>query len=162
MGKRGAVLVIAAVAVAAAVALAVVVVVLGGERTPTSRADYQAVIVSVRDRVDFALEPIATLQSVDELTETLDEAADTVEDTADDLDNTGVAEGFEDETDKLVEELHKFSSELAGAAGTLRDPTFADVLPALRNLSFKQWVVVNRILIDLDEQGIEVEPLARH
>ena len=151
-----------AVGVAAAVAVAVVAFVLDGETGPTSRADYQAVVVNARDRVDFALERMTKSQSVDELTERLDEAADTVEDTANDLGDTGVAEGFEDETDKLVEGMHKFSGELAGTAATLRDPAFADVLAALSNLSFEQWVVVNRILTDLDEQGIQVEPLARY
>lgn len=153
---------IVAVGVAAAIAIAVVAVALDGGKGPTSRADYQAVVVNARDRVDFALERMAKSESFDELTERLDEAADTVDDTANDLGDTGVAEGFEDETDKLVEEMHKFSSELAGTAATLRDPAFVDVLPALRNLSFKQWVVVNRILTDLDKQGIEVEPLARY
>lgn len=149
-------------AAAAALAVAAVAIALGGGGGSTSREDYQRTVVNARDRVDLALERMAKSQSVDELFARLDEAADTVEDTANDLADIGVTEGFEDETDKLVAELHKFSSELAGTAATLRDPTFADVLPALRNLSFKQWDVVNRILTDLDEQGIEVEPLARY
>jgi len=73
-----------------------------------------------------------------------------------------VADGFDDENDKLVRTLHALSAELAGTAATLRDPTFADALPLIRTLSFKQWIAANRVLADLEKKGIEVDPLARH
>ena len=92
----------------------------------------------------------------------LDQAAGVLDNTAASLDGADVADGFEDEQENLVEALRALSSEVSGTAATLRDPAFADTIPRLTSLSFPQWEVVNRILRDLDEQGINVEPLARH
>jgi hypothetical protein len=161
VGRWNVVILVAGVAIATAVAVAVVGLALGGGGG-TSREDYQTSVVNARDRIDFALERITRAETVDDLTGRIDEAAEVVDDTAGDLDGAGVADGFDDENNRLVRALHAFSSELAGTAATLRDPAFTDTLPLIRNLSFKQWEVVNRLLGDLKRQGIEVEPLARH
>jgi len=163
MGKRWIrVTAIVAVGAAAAVVVAVVGIALGGGGGSSSREDYQATVVSARDRVDFALARITKSKTFDELSKRIDEAAEVLDDTAGDVDGAGVTDGFDDENDKLVRTLHAFSDELAGTAATLRDPSFADALPLIRTLSFKQWIAVNRVLTDLRKKGIEVEPLARH
>lgn len=160
-GRSTQILVLVGVAVAAAFAVAIAVIVLGGSGT-TSRADYQAAVVNTRDRVDFALVRITKSQSADELVERIDEAAAVVGTSASDLDDTGPAEGFEDENQRFVKTLRSFSDELAGTAAQFRDPSFAGTLPGITSLSFPQWNAVNRILTQLNEQGITVTPLPRH
>jgi len=150
------------VAVAAAGAVAVVGIALGGGGGSASTDEYQETVVSARNQVEFALGKIAKAQSIEELLGQLDEAADVVEASAGDLAEAGVADGFGDENDKLVAGLYALASELTGTAETLRDPAFAQALPKLTSLSFKQWEVVNRVLGDLKEQRIDVELLARH
>ncbi len=154
--------VLVAVAVAAVVAVAIVGIALGGGGGSASLDEYQETVVSARNQVEFALEKLAGVQSAEELLEELDQAAVVLDNTAASLDEAGVADGFEDEHEKLVEAFRALSSEVAGTAATLRDPAFAQTIPRLTSLSFPQWEVVNRILSDLEEQGIKVEPLARH
>lgn len=157
---KAAVLVGVAIASASAVALASVM--LGSESRSASKADYQATIVSARDRVDFALMDISKQESLDDLVQELERASVAVEGVASDLATAGVAEGFREQNDKLVDALVGLSSELSGTAATIGDPSFSEALPHLTSLSFKQWTVVNRILGELKSQGIDVEPLSRH
>jgi hypothetical protein len=162
MGSRSTqILALVAVAIGAAFAVAVGVILLGDDAT-ASRADYQATVVNARDRVDFALVRITRSQSTDELIERIDEAAAMIGHTASDLDEAGVAEGFEPENDRLVTTMRSFSEELAGTAAQFRDPAFAGTLPAITSLSFPQWETLNAVLVDLKENGIQVEPLPRH
>lgn len=157
-----AILVAVALAAAGAVAVASIALGGGGGGGSASQDEYQETVVRTRNQVEFALAKIPNAESIEELLAELDDAAVVVEASAADLADSGVAEGLEDENDELVAAVDALSSELAGTASTLRDPTFAEALPQLTSLSFKQWVVVNRILADLKEQGIDVEPLARH
>jgi hypothetical protein len=161
MGTRSGVLALVAAGVAAAVVVVVGILVLGDDGT-ASREDYQKAVVNARDRVDFAYGRIARSESPEELIERLDEAAVVVGDTASDLDGTGVPEGLDDENEGLVKALRAFSDVLAGSAAQFRDPTFAGTLPGITSLSFPEWDTVNEALAELNEQGIEVEPLARH
>jgi xanthine/uracil/vitamin C permease (AzgA family) len=154
--------VLVGVAVAAAAAVAVVGIALGGPGGSASTTDYQESVIDARNQVELALAGISEATSVEELLAQLDEAAVAVQDAAVDLAGAGVADGFEDENDKLVGAMTALSSELSGTAETLRDPAFAEALPRLSSLSFKQWEAVNRILTALKKQGIDVEPLARH
>ena len=154
-------LALVAVAVIAAIAVAVGVAAFS-DNGPTSRESYQVVVVNARDRVDFAYARIAKSQSIDELIERIDEASVIVGDTASDLDDTGVPEGLDAQNEELVVALRAFSDVLAGTAAQFRDPTFAGTLPGITSLSFPEWDKVNAVLAELDEQGIEVEQLARH
>ena len=151
-----------AVAAVAAVAVAVAGIVLGGGGSSASQGEYQETVVMARNQVEFALAKLAGVQSAEELLEELDQAAVVLDNTAANLDGAGVADGLEDEHEKLVEALRALSSEVSGTAATLRDPAFADTIPRLTSLSFPQWEVVNRVLGDLEEQGIDVDLLERH
>jgi hypothetical protein len=161
MGTRSGLLTLVVVAVVAAAVVIVGVVVLGDDGT-TSRQEYQAAVVNARDRVDFAYGRIARSQSIEELIDRLDEASVVVGDTASDLDDKGAPSELEDENDQLVKALRAFSDVLAGSAAQFRDPTFAGALQGLNSLSFPEWDKVNVVLAKLNEQGIEVEQLARH
>lgn len=132
------------------------------EEKTVTRTDYQAEIVKARNRVDYALEQMAESESLEELTTRLDEAAAVALETAGDLDGTGVPDGLDDSHDQLVEALNGLSGELAGTAGTLRDPDFDDLVPILNSLSFPQWEKVNAALKALEELGIHVEQLQRY
>jgi len=125
-------------------------------------AEYQVTVVKARNRVDYALEQMAKSESLEELTTRLDEASSVAADAADELDGTGVPEGLEDANDRLVKALEGLSGELAGTAGTLRDPNFEDVLPQLRSLSFPTWVKTNAALKALKKLGIDVDQLQRY
>ena len=155
------ILAIAAVGAAAAIAVAVAIA-LGGGGGTTSKADYQATIVNARDRVDFALDRITKSRSAEDLITRIDEASETVGGVAGNLDKARVAEGFDDENDKLVRTLRALSDDLSGTAATLGDPSFAETLPGINSLSYPEWDKVNAILAGLEEQGIHVQPLARH
>jgi len=151
-----------AVAAASIAAVAVVGIVLGGGEASASRAEYQDTVVVARNRVELALAKIAKVQSLAQLLASLDDASVAADTSAAELGEAGVADGFGDENDTLVTALSALAFELSGTAETMRDPNFAAALPKLNSLSFPQWEVVNSVLTDLEEQGIEVEPLARH
>jgi hypothetical protein len=150
------------VALAAAFGVAAAILLLGGSDT-ASKADYQATVVNARDRVDFALERITRSQSPEELIERIDEASALVGATAVDLDDQGVADGFEDLNDRLIHTLQRFSDELAGTAEQFRDPTFgAGLLDSINSLGFLEWENTNKILVEMNDKGLVVQPLERH
>jgi hypothetical protein len=150
-----------AVLLAAAFGVAVALGAFGGDKTAT-RAEYRATVANARDRVDFALERITRSGSIEELIERVDEASAVVGATADDLDDSGVADGFGDLHDRLVETLHAFSDELAGTAAQFEDPSFGGVLEGINSLGFLQWEETNKILTELNERGLNVQLLERH
>lgn len=161
MRTRSGLLALVAVAVVAAVVVVGAILAFGGSGT-ASREDYEVAVVNARDRADFALARMARSRSVEELTTRLDEAAGVLDDTAGDLDDIGAPDELEAANEQLVRALRALSGEVAGTAATLRDPTFADVLPTLNSLSFEEWNSVNRALRKLADEGVDVEQLPRH
>lgn len=135
----------------------------GGGAGTTSKADYADAVVSARDRVDFALAQITVGQgSFDDLIERMNGAADLVDAAADDFDDAGTAEGFEDETEKLVAAFHQLAAGLAGTAHDASQPGMEGLITGTNALQFPGWTKANRVLASLDEQGISVEPIASH
>jgi hypothetical protein len=152
-----------ALGVLAVVAVVIVGIALGGgSNGTTTRVAYQKTVVNARDRVDVALERIASSGSPQQLLTRLDHASEVVGGAADEVDRAKVAPGFGDENPKLADKLRAFSDELANTADTLRDPSFAGSVPGLSSLSFDGWTAVNAVLADLEQQGIHVPLLARH
>ena len=129
---------------------------------PSSRAAYQESVVVVRDRIDFALARIGRSQSPEELENRIDEASVTVGGGAEELADLDAPTELRTQNDKLVRTLQAFADELAGTADTLRDPSFEPALHGLNSISFKQWDVLNSVLVELRRAGIHVELLARH
>ena len=154
------------VVIAIAVGVLVAAVVLGQAVAksdgPSSRAEYQDLVVVVRDRTDFALARIGKSQSPEELANRIDEASQTVGVGADELADADAPSELTTQNDQLVNTLRAFSDELAGTADTLRDPLFEPSLRGLNSLGFKQWEVLNRVFANLQDAGIEVELLLRH
>ena len=154
------------VVIAIAVGVLVAVVVLGQAVAkndgPTSRAEYQDLVVVVRDRTDFALARIGKSQSPEELANRIDEASQTVGVGAEELADADAPSELTTQNDQLVNTLRAFSDELAGTADTLRDPSFEPALRGLNSLGFKQWEVLNRVFANLQDAGIDVELLLRH
>ena len=128
----------------------------------TSVAEYEDAVVTTRERVDSSLERVTQAQSLDDLLERMDQAAIAIEAGADDVDQTGSPEKFEDETKRLVAGLRQLATDLEATAAQIRQPGFEELLTGLRGLNFESWTKVNRVLGELREQGIDVEPLARH
>jgi len=147
-----------ALALLSAVALAAA----GCGETTTSVEDFEDAVVTTRERVDFALERITKAQTKEEFLSRMDEAAVAIDAGARDVEETGAAEGFDDEADRLVSGLHALSTDLEATADQIRQPGFENLLSGVRGLSFESWVKVNRALGDLREQGIDVQPLAKH
>lgn len=156
------ILLIVAVAVAAAAAVAVAGLALGngGGGGDASVEEYETTLVKARNRLSFTLSGISTLQGPEDFFATLDQSANVAASAATELENAGVADGLEDENERLVKALRAFSSELEGTREELSDPAFAGTLETVRDISFEQFVVVNNILADIREQGVDVPPLA--
>jgi methyl-accepting chemotaxis protein len=161
MGKRRTWLVIAAVAVAAVV-VGVVGFALGGNDQPSSSAEYEAVVVQARDRVDFVLGRLSTAQSLEELLTRMDEAAKTIDAAAGDLDEVTPPDALEDEHGRLVSQLETLSVDIQGTVNQAREPGFETLLLGAKGLNFPSWDAINSILGDLQKQGIDVQPLSRH
>ncbi|HEU4971511.1 MAG TPA: hypothetical protein VFT35_06310 [Gaiellaceae bacterium] len=151
-----------AVAVAALVGAVVLGQAVAKDHRPSSRATYQESVIRVRDRIDFALARIGKSQSPEELANRIEEASVTVGAGGEELADLHAPSELTKQNDRLVRTLQAFEAELAGTAETLRDPSFAPALQGLNSVSFKQWVVLNRIFGELRSAGIQVELLARH
>lgn len=146
------------VAIAGLSALAVAGCAGGGP----SRSEFESNVQETRDRVDSALAHVTRAQSRQQLLNRMDKAALTIDRAAGDLDGAGAAEGFEDETGKLVKALRELSVDLAATAAQIRQPEFGDLLSGTRGLSFESWTKANSVFQQLRRQGIDVQPLARH
>lgn len=133
----------------------------GGDSAPSS-TDYAEAVVTARNRADYALARITQAQSKDELLKRMDEAAVVIQDAASELDDVGAAEGFEDETSKLVKALEQLSADLDGFAHDARQPGGDALLIGGPGLSFESWNQANAALASLMKQGIDVEPIGRH
>lgn len=146
--------------VAAVVAVIVAVVAKGSESVST--AEYETTVVQARDRLDAALARIATPTSKEDLFNRIDDASSVAGRAARRLDEVTVDGELGEQNDELVRTLNSFSAELSGTVDTLRDPTLSATSDNIESLSFKQWDRVNTILGRLQDQGIDVKPLARH
>lgn len=160
--NRKTLLVLGGVAVAAVVAVVVAVGAMGGDKTAT-KAEYQATMVSTRDRVDFAYSQITKADSVENLVERLDVASAALSDVADDVRGAAVAPGFDGLNADLADRLDAFSSSLAATADQFQDPSSAGFgLDSITSLGFGEWDEINAILTKMQEKGLEVELLERH
>ncbi len=152
-------LVLACVAVVAAG----VVASCGGGSETVSKEDYAEAVVSARDRVDFALAQITQgTGTFEELVDRMNGAADLIDKAADDFDDAGTAQGFEDESTKLVAAFHQLAAALAATAHDASLPGQEDLLTGTNALQFPGWTKANRVFASLNEQGISVEPIGSH
>ena len=151
----------ATVGVVAVVAIAVVGLALGGGGEPTTKAEYEVLVVNTRDRIDFSLGRLSKAQTLEELLTRMDEAAETIDDAAGDLDDVSPPEGLEDQHDRLVEQVGNLAGEVQGTADQARTPGFEDILTGAAGLDFPSWTAINAIFAELRAQEIEVPPLAR-
>ena len=151
--------------VGAAAALAAGAFVLagcGGTKV-ISKQEYTDSVVAARDRVDFALAQITVGSGdLEDLIERMETAADRIDDAADDFDSSGSADGFDDETEQLVDAFHQLAAGLAGTAHDASVEGMEDLLTGTNALQFPGWTKANRVLASLDEQGIAVEPIDSH
>ena len=134
----------------------------GGGSSTQSLNDYTQSVVTARDRADFALARITKAKSKEEFINRMDEASAAIDEAASDLDGAGPAEGFEEETDKLVSALQQLSVDLDALAHDLRQPEGEGLLIGAQGLNFESWDKANLALASLIGQGIEVELIGRH
>ncbi len=135
----------------------------GGGSETVSKEDYAEAVVSARDRVDFALAQITEGQgTLEELLERMNGAADLIDEAADDFEGAGTAQGFEDESTKLVAAFHQLAAALAATAHDASIPGQEGLLEGTVGLQFPGWTKANRVFVSLNEQGISVEPIGSH
>jgi len=147
----------------AAVVTASVVSGCGGGSKTISKEDYAEAVISVRDRVDFALAQITEgTGSFKELVDRMNGAADLIDEAADDFEGEGTAQGFDDETETLVAALHQLAAGLAGTAHDASQPGMEGLLTGTNALQFPGWTKANRVLASLNSQGITVIPISSH
>ncbi len=152
------VLVLAACAALAAGTLAA----CGGAET-LSKDEYADVVATSRDRVDYALAQITVgTGSLEELVERMEAAADSIDEAAGDLDESGIADGFDDETGDLVAAFHQLAAGLSGTAHDASQEGMEELLTGTNALQFPAWNKANRVLASLKDQGISVEPIGSH
>lgn len=121
--------------------------------------DYEASVVDTRNRVEVAFANISEAQTRADFSKRMEEASVRIERAADDLGEAEVAEGFEDETDRLTKALRKLATDLEATAEQFR------LTPELFNtagLNFPAWATANQIFTSLSKQGIQVRPLDKH
>ena len=121
--------------------------------------DYEASVVDTRNRVEIAFGNISEAQTRADFSKRMEEASVRIERAADDLGEAEVAEGFEDETDRLTKALRQLAIDLEATAEQFR------LTPELFNtagLNFEGWAKANQIFTSLSKQGIQVRPLDKH
>jgi hypothetical protein len=162
VNRRRSLVLLAVVAAITAAAVAIGVSACGGSST-TSKADYAESVVNTRDRVDYALAQITVGKgTVKDLIGRMETAADRIDEAANDLDDASVAPGFEEQTTQLVAALHALAAGLAGTASDASQPGMEGLLTGSNALQFPGWVKANRILADLQRQGIDVDQIGSH
>ncbi len=146
----------------ATVAAAVAAVAAGCGGGGTSREDFEADVRETRDRVDTALASITKASSKEDLLNRMEDASAVVSVAADELDRERAPDEFDDEKDALVARLYELSSELEATSTDIQRPEFESIVGAAGGFSFESWDATNEVLQQLRQQGIDVQPLARH
>ena len=125
-----------------------------------SKEDFQAEMVSARDRVDSGLEQVTNATSVEDLLARLRIAAAEVRSAAQDVNDAEAPDGLGDEKNHFETTLRTFSDEIVATVTTLE--SLEGAAAETQGLDFKGWNDVQKRLIELREQGIKVPPLERH
>jgi len=134
----------------------------GGSSTD-SRADFQDAVNETRNNVDQAMADITDNPSgKQELLQRMDEAATKIDASAEALDRKEAPKGLTDEQTRLVTALRQLAVDLSQTADQIRQPEFGNLLQGTQGLSFESWENANKVLQQLKQQGIEVQPLGRH
>jgi hypothetical protein len=128
-----------------------------------SNEDFQASVVEARDTVDGALAHITDNPSgKEELLDRMDEASEKIDVAAESLDRKEAPEELDDERERLVKAFRQLAVDLTQTADQIRQPDFDGLLQGTQGLSFESWTDANKVLGQLKQQGVEVEPLGRH
>jgi hypothetical protein len=128
-----------------------------------SNEDFQASVVEARNTVDGALAHITDNPSgKEELLDRMDEASEKIDVAAESLDRKEAPEGLDDERERLVRAFRQLAVDLTQTADQIRQPDFDGLLQGTQGLSFESWTDANKVLGQLKQQGVEVEPLGRH
>lgn len=147
---------------AAVLAAAAALLAAGCGGSGPSQEEFAEDVRETRDRVDTSLAAITQATSKEDLLNRMEDAAAVIDDAATDLDSQGAPEEFSDEKQQLVSRLQELSSEVEATAGDIQRPEFESLVLGARGFSFESWDSTNEVLGRLKQQGIDVEPLARH
>lgn len=144
-------------ALALALGLALAAAGCGGGPT---REDFEAQVQDTRDRTDAALAEVTTAETFDELLGNLTTAGNRTEEAADDLDELGAPDEYEDQAGELVDGLRALAEELRATAAALEDMQLQN--SPISGLEFENWNRVQDVLRELQQRGLDVQPLERH
>jgi hypothetical protein len=141
-------------------ALALALVAAAGCGGGGSKEEFQADMVSARDRVDEGLEQVTHATSLEDLLARLRIAAAEVRSAGQDVRESEAPDGLDDERRRLETTLRTFAEEIVATVATLE--TLEDAAAQTRGLDFKGWNDVQARLTALRKAGIQVRPLERH
>ncbi len=130
----------------------------GSSSAPTVD-EFAEVVVTTRNRVEFALARIPKATSKAEYLNRIEEAGEAIGDAAGDLGDIEAPDGFEEEHEKLVRGLHQLSVDLEATASDARQPGFGELVLGAEGLSFESWDQVNLALAGMAGKGIDVSVL---
>jgi len=134
----------------------------GGSNETASVAEFEASVVTTRDRVDFALSRITKAESKEDFLNRMEQAGTTIKDAADDLSGVEPPEDYAPETTRLVDSLRQLSIDLQATAEQIRQPGFENLVQNAAGLNFESWDQANLALAGLLGKGIDVKLIERH
>ena len=145
---------------AALAALALALLAGGCGGGGASEEEFQADMVTARDRVDEGLEQVTHASSVDDLLARLRIAGAEVRSAAQDVSEADAPDGLDDEQRDFANTLLAFSEELLATVTTLE--TLEGAAAETQGLDFEGWNKVQARLAALRKAGIQVRALERH
>jgi hypothetical protein len=148
------------VLLAALSALALVAAGCGGDDAAPTVAEFEQSVVATTDRVDFAIDRITKADSKEEFLNRMVEAGVAIDAAATDFEETGFAEGFEAEGEKLGKALHALAVDLDAAASDIGNPAFGGLIAGTQALQFESWDNANKAIATMAGKGLEVSIIA--
>ena len=131
-----------------------------GGSDEVTQAELQELVVTQRDRVDFALARIPKAKTFEEYTNRMEEAAVVIEDAANEVASVTPPKVFEPEMTKLEKSLRQLSVDYDATADQFRETP--DLITGSAGIAFDSWDQVNLALAGLVGKGIEVSVLQPH
>jgi hypothetical protein len=125
-----------------------------------TKDDFRSDVLTARNDTDAGLAQIVQASSAEDLLARMRIAAVEVRRASTDVREADAPKELQDERDALADRLLALSDEIVKTVETLE--TFPDQAASTRALNFEQWNAVQRALVQLRRQGVNVPPLEPH
>jgi hypothetical protein len=125
-----------------------------------TKEDFRGDVLAARNDTDTGLAQIVLATSVDDLLARMRIAAVEVRGASTDLREAEAPKELKDERNALADRLLALSDEIVSTVETLQ--AFPEQAASTGALNFEQWNAVQRELVKLRKQGVNVPPLEPH